>query len=252
MNFTNFDSLELSTQQYFLTGIILLFAFISNSIAGFGSGSLSMGFLVNILKYQRAVFLVNIQEFVSYSVLVYKNRKVIKFSRSLWIILGSMVGIYIGVQIIKIVDIGILKSLLGLVVITGAFRALNLKEKKIALKTSNTSDFLVSLIVGISGSLFNVEGPILASYLRRRIKDPHKLRLELIFLQFAIGGLKLAIFLLSSIISPTLILFSALFIPVTIFGSLLGNYLAKKIPKRVFNYIIFTLLTIAGLSLIFR
>jgi uncharacterized membrane protein YfcA len=236
-------------QVLYIAGIIL-FAFSANSIAGFGSGSISMGFVVQLLAYSQAVFLISVQESVSHTVLIIRNRKDFLWKQVVLIALGAVFGILIGLWLIDSVNTGLLQKFLGVAILLGSARLFFHTERSTKLTLPPVFDILAGVLTGISGSLFNIEGPIIALYLSYRYHNHKILRAQIILVQAMIGFSKVILFGFSDLITSQMVLISILFIPVTVLGSNLGHNLSSKINAKVFKIFLGIILLLASLNLL--
>jgi uncharacterized membrane protein YfcA len=237
--------------EFVRTSAIILFAFFANSIAGFGSGSISMGFVVQWWTYSQAVFLISVQEGVSHGVLMARNHRDFHWRSAILLVIGSLFGIIFGIWLIQFGNQTALERLLGVVILLGSLRLFIPKSVETVRTLPWPLDFVAGAATGISGALFNIEGPIIALYLSYRHHDHRVLRAQIILIQALIGFAKILLFGLSDLITAQILMISLLFIPFTLIGSNLGHGLSKRVNGIVFKFALGLILIFAGLNLLF-
>src|SRR5581483_4087673 len=117
---------SLDTVSFFLFAIILLAAF-TESVSGFGSALVAMAYLPLLIGIQPAVPLVALVSLALEVILLLYYRQAIKLQAIRRVILGSLLGIPLGIFFLRGVDEKIVLGLLGIVLVSyAAFSLLKL------------------------------------------------------------------------------------------------------------------------------
>lgn len=118
------------------------------------------------------------------------------------------------------------------------------------LPNSKVFSWTMGLTAGTTTMLANAAGPVFALYLLA-MKIP---KLEFVgtaaWFFFIINSFKLPFSWQLGLVNPRTLLINALLIPVIVMGLILGKWLLKKVPQRLFDGIVLALAGLAALRLI--
>lgn len=227
----------------------ILLAVLAQSVAGFGSALVAMSILTPLLGIQIAVPLVALFTLVLEIVLLFYYREAFNIHAIWRVILGSIIGIPLGVLFLKQVDERITLPLLGLIIAGYAVYAL-LRFELPELRHP-TLGYIFGFFAGMLGGAYNTSGPPVIIYgdCRRWTPAEFKSNLQgfflvnsfLVALSHSVGGnLNQAVW--------RNFLFT---LPAMGIGLLIGLSLDRHMNPSVFRNIVLGLLIILGVRLIF-
>jgi hypothetical protein len=234
-----------------ITMIVLFISTFTRSTIGFGDAVIAMPILAIVLNVKTATPVVALVACVISISIVYKNRPSIDFKSVLPLIISSLMGIPVGLLMLKGVSETLMKTLLGSVVACyGLIGLLRPPLAKIDERRSIT--FACGFIAGILGGAYNVNGLLIAMYGAMKRWPPQKFRATMhgyflptgffIMIGHGISGLWNAhVFKLFGFALPSVLL-----------AIYLGGKVNRSIPPSVFERYVNGFLLILGALLIFR
>lgn len=234
---------------YLLIGLIILFASFTQGFSGFGFQLVALPLLSLLIDLKHAIPLCALFGFVINIYLIIHYKEHLDFRELKSLLVGSVIGIPAGVYFLAEADTGLIKTILGIVLII--FVLLNITTIFKASAISREWGYLFGLLSGILGGAFNTNGPPVLVYLY--LQGWEKLKLKA-----AITGF----FFISSIIiiaghafvglTTNTVLFDFLkLFPFVLLGQFWGVRLFGKVSSVLYNKIILIFLLIASLFMIF-
>ena len=231
--------------------IILLITFLAifvQSTAGFGMALTSMPLFVDLLGIHVASPLVSLIGITSQFIMLLRYRRSLNIRAVVRLAGASLLGIPIGVFLLKRVDVDVITAVLGIIITGYAIYAL--LQLKLPLLTYPAWAYGFGFIGGILSGAFNTSGPSIVVYATCRRWSPSEFR----------GNIQ-GFFLLNSIMTMishaisgnyTLFVFQNYFwaLPGIALGFLVGFSLDKKINPEQFQKIVLILLIFLGIRLI--
>jgi uncharacterized protein len=237
-----------------LISIVILIIFIATftkSTIGFGDAVIAMPLLALVISMRVATPLVAFMATTTTIIILLKNWHIVDIKATWRLVLASCVGIPIGLFFLKSAPEGIMKVILGLLIMSfGLYKLMQLQPPK--LKDDKFAlTYLFGLIAGITGGAYNTNGPPIVVYASLRRWAPEKFRATLqgyflptgffIFMGHGLAGLWTTTVL-------SLYVFS---LPTILLGIFLGGKLHKSIPQGKFDlYINLALILMGGLLII--
>lgn len=226
--------------------IIILIASILQTSTGFGFSILATPFLLLIYGPTEAIQINIILSLVISLALIMKIKKDIHFPILRRLIIGSSVGVVIGIVIFLLIDIEQLKLGVSLIVLLLTVLLL----LKFRVKQSDKKDLLVG---GISGALttnIGMPGPPLLLYFSGTNTQKEQLRgTTLAFYLFAYS-VSLIIQVIFAGTNKTIWISSGIALPLVFLGMYLGQLLFRHISQRVFRIFTYGILLFTGLYLL--
>lgn len=234
---------------FILIGLIILFASFTQGLSGFGFQLVALSLLSLLIDLKHAIPLCALFGLVINIYLIIHYKEHIKFFELKKLIIGSIIGIPIGVYFLSEADSGTIKLILGIVLLIFVFLSLTKFVK--AEGINQLWGYLFGFMSGILGGAFNTNGPPVLIYFYLQGWD--KLRLKATVTGF---------FLISTIIiisshaisglTTKLVLTDFLkFLPFVLIGQFFGVKLFGKVSSVTYYRFILIFLSAASLFMIF-
>jgi len=230
-----------------IIGIMFLYTFVG-ICAGFGGALTTMPLVTLLIPLKMAAPMSVIVGTATALYATWLSRKETNWKSALVLILFSFAGIPVGIYALSSLPDHIMKVGLGSFLILYSFYSLFIP--RLPVYDKNWIAMPIGVIAGALGSAFSTNGPPVVIYGMLRNLGPAAFRGTLNAFFTAnniaiIGGLTTSGILTLSTIK--LVLFC---IPTMILGSLVGQYVHKRISVNVFRVMVFLLLIASGAMLI--
>ena len=231
-----------------LVSLIFLMAGFIQGLSGFGSALLAMPLLTIFIDVRIAVPLCILNSFLITSYLSFKLKDYMEIKKILPLIVGSLPGIYLGIVFLKSMEPGLIKILLGLLIVS--YCLYTLVARPAPRKIHRAWAYVAGFGTGFIGAAFSAGGPpaIIYTSLTGWSKDHIKATLTGFFL---IGNIFVIFGHAASGLTNTLVLkymlVSAVFV---ILGVYLGSRLYDKTDTRVYLKVILITLMALGVMMI--
>lgn len=166
------------------------------------------------------------------------------------VLIFVIIGSFIGARILLSFDSILLKKILGILIILFSLRMLLVAEKKTIKKIKKFWGAVAGLIGGISGGMFDVNGPPIVIYFGHKLKKENfRATITAIFFIDAIW--RNILYITNGITTLDSFKFALFILPALIIGILFGSKIHIKVNEILFKRIIAVILLIAGILLIF-
>jgi hypothetical protein len=223
---------------------ILFISTFTRSALGFGDALIAMPLLALVLGMQIATPLVAFgASTIALTILLGEWRSV--DIKAAWrLILSSLVGIPIGLFLLKTAPEPVIKGGLGVLLI--AFGLLNLINPKLPTFRNEKLAYVFGLVAGVLGGAYNTNGPPVVVYgtLRRWSPDSFRSTLQAYFLPT--GGMILISHGLAGLWTPDVLRLYVYALPFIMLAIYLGGRVNKVISSGRFNRIIYVSLVVMG------
>lgn len=236
--------------------LIVFFSNLVESVAGFGSTILALTLGAQYFPIEELIpILVPLNVLLS-AYIVIRYRTEIH-----WRLLGTrilpftLIGMPIGIWIFQMAPGPSLKLAFGVIVsVLGAFELVRGLKKTYAdqrpLGLYGSALFLTA--GGIMQGLYASGGPFVVYFFSRTVKDKGTFRSTLSFLWLVLNVILTGSLILSSKINAYTLQFSFYLLPFVLAGIFVGTRVHDWVSERQFKQGVYALLSVAGLSLIYR
>ena len=241
---------NLMDTQTILVLIIVFIATFTASTLGFGFGLISMPLLALFMDIKVVTPLVAVISITLSTFIIAQSRKEVDFKNIWKLVLASVLGIPVGLYVLKGTGDSIMKIILALMIILFSLYSL-FGRIELRLK-SNWPGYIFGFLSGIVGTAYNMAGPPIIIYGALKGWKPAGLRNFLFSFLFPSSILIVSSHYLGGLVTRTVIHYSLLSIPIVLFNVIVGGRLNKKIPIAQFNRIIYVFLLGVGGFLIFK
>ncbi len=232
-----------------LAALIFTLAGTLQGLTGFGSGLVAIPLLCMIIDVKKAVPLALLNGLVITTFLAFKLRPFMDRKKILPLLSGSIPGILIGASMLKIVDPGWIRVLLGILLFSISCYALHARPKP--LNPPRVWGYIAGFFTGFISALLSAGGPpaIIYTTLTSWEKDEIKATLTGFFVASGMVTV-LAHIVTGSTTTETVRLFLTT-VPFVLLGTSLGSLFSKRINRILYLRIVYCFLAVMGLLMIF-
>lgn len=217
-------------------------------VTGFGSALVAIPLLSLIIDIKEAVPLCILASLIITTYMAIQLRRHFDKKKIIPLCIGSIPGIVIGSTLLKLVPSDIIKSLLGILLITYALYNIffTIKQRSINYRWG----YLAGFLSGAIGAAFSAGGPpsIIYTTLSNWTKDDIKATLTgfFCFNSYLVAISHLFIGLTTKQVG-SYFLFAA---PLVLFGTAVGTYCYRFFPRDLYLRIVYIFLVIMGVLMI--
>ncbi|MCB0240250.1 MAG: sulfite exporter TauE/SafE family protein [Anaerolineae bacterium] len=230
-----------------LVGVIF-FAATLQTLVGFGFALLVMPLLTLVLGIKTAAPLVALVGFTLYLVNLLRYRRGLVWRETLQLLLPALVGVLVGVQVLRTFDENLIKGVLGVVLIGYALFAL-FKPALPPLK-STVWAYPVGFLAGCLGGAFNTPGPPIIVYGNARVwpRDQFRSTLQVIFL--ASSATVILAHAAAGNITADVARMAAIALPALLAGIALGAFIDRRMSHERFRTAVLVLIMATGVLML--
>ncbi len=233
----------------FLIGIIIFLSSMLQGVFGFAFVLLGMPLLSLFLDMQFVAPLIALFLPLLSGSLSLRYRASFQYSKLLPLIIGTVVGIPLGVYVLFEFSDRVIKTTLGIFVF--AYSAFSLYKNRIPFKMPPWSAYLFGIQGGILGGVFNTTGPSAVIYISSQEWPKKDTIASINFYIFIASIMVFFVHLYTGSITSEIISVFLYLVPVMFVGMFTGIYINRKIHEEKFRKHLFVLLMIMGLLLIY-
>ena len=224
--------------------IIFLATFVRATL-GFGDALVAMPLLVLILNLKIASPLVAFGSVIIATSMLINNWKMIEFKSAWRLILASLLGIPIGLVLLKFAPETLVKYFLGLVLIL--FGLYNLVKPDLPTYQSNFFAYISGFVGGVLGGAYNCNGPPVIIYGKLAKWSPQKFRATLQCYFVPTAYMIMINHGLSGMWTPEVLHYFVFAVPVIIIALIAGTRVSRKIKPGVFDKYVYAALILMGI-----
>jgi uncharacterized membrane protein YfcA len=227
---------------------IIFIATLTRSTFGFGDAVVAMPLLSMAVGLNVATPLVGIMGITTSVTILIRHWRHVHFKSLLSLIVPTLIGIPIGVLLLKGVYESVMKFILAGVIIS--FSLYKIFKPRLVTLTNDKYACLFGLLAGILGGAYNTNGPPIVIYGTLRRWQPENFRATLqgyflptgsmIAIGHCLGGFWTKAVLVNYLIS----------LPIILIAIFAGGRLNSKIPKGKFDNYVYICLVILGTVLL--
>lgn len=236
--------------QIFISAIVILAAYITRGLCGFGSGLIAIPLLALILPLSIVIPMIVSLDYLASAGQGIKQHELIKTRELIYLLPFSILGIIAALYIFKSIDTDLLIKSLGIFIIIYALYTLaNVAPNNFGYRILAIP---AGLLGGFIGTLFGTGGPFYVIYLKLRglQKSEFRATFSAIFLLDGFGRLTGYFFSDFFNIDTLILIISAL--PIMLIGMFIGGHLHTNMTQQTFQRAISILLIISGTALLIK
>jgi len=227
---------------------IIFIAALTRSTFGFGDAMVGMPLLTMAIGLNTATPLVGLMGITASAIILIKHWRDVHF-KSVWpLIVYTLIGIPIGIWLLKGLYENVMKSVLAFVIII--FSLYKIFKPKLFTLANDKLACIFGFSAGILGGAYNTNGPPVVIYGTLRQWNPEKFRATLQGYFLPTGSLIAIGHCVGGFWTKTVWLSYVLSLPVILVAILLGGRLNRRIPKAKFDNYVYMFLVILGVWLL--
>jgi uncharacterized membrane protein YfcA len=232
--------------------IISFIATVVRSTVGFGEALVAVPLFVLFIPFEVAVPLAVMMSIVVALVVVVQDHKAIHIASAKWLILYAVLGIPVGLLILKYGNEYWIKIGLGLLIISYSMYTM-LAKNTLHLKEDNRFWlFVCGFLSGVLGGAYGLNGPPLAVYgnMKKWSAQHFRATLQAYFLPVSFIGI--LGYVTQGLLGWIVIKYFLLCLPAVIPAIFLGRYFNRKLKgPSFFRYVYYGLVVIGVLLIVF-
>lgn len=230
--------------------VVVFVSTLVRTTLGFGNALVAMPLLAIVLRIQIVTPLVALLAFTISLMILLKNWRQAHFRTSGWLTFFSLLGIPIGLLLLRGVYEPVVKTVLAILVI--GFSLYNLiNPERLTLKTERSA-YIFGFIAGILGSAYNTHGPPIVIYGTLRKWPPENFRATMQSYFLTTGILIVGAHASAGLITIEVMWYFLLSLPVAALSVFCGNRVNHLIPRGKFDRYVHLGLICIGVMLLIR
>jgi uncharacterized membrane protein YfcA len=219
------------------------------SLTGFGSSLLAVPLLSLYLDAKLAVVIATLLSTVISAPLIVEVRRQVRLAKVVPLAIGSVVGVPVGILILKGVDAGVLKMLVAVVVILAC--ALLFLAPRLTFGGRNTlSGLITGALSGLLRASTSMAGPPVVLYTLSHEQEIEEFRSTILGLFLVTGLLTIPGFFVADLVSHDAIVATAVALPGMALGLLVGAALRARVQPKLFRTLVLAVLVTTSIGVI--
>jgi len=219
-------------------------------LAGFGTGLTALGFWLHVLEPPVAAALVVICSVVGQAQSLHAVRRAIAWGRAWPFVAGGLVGIPLGVAVLRTVDPRALKVLVGRLLVAYTTATLGFKRWPTVAWGGRLADGVVGVGGGVLGGMAGLSGPLPTIWCGLRGWSGAAQRGVYQLYNLAVLAVVLVVYAAQGLLTMRVLWLALVCLPATVLGAFLGTRLYGRVDDRQFRAIVLWMLFASGLALI--
>jgi hypothetical protein len=234
-----------------LAGIIGI-AFLAagcQSLTGFGSALVAVPLLSLYLDAKLAVVISTFLSTIVSTPLIFQVRRQLHIMKVMPLAIGGVVGVPVGVVILKLVDADVLKILVGAVVILAS--ALLFLAPRLTFGGRNTLSGLVTgALSGLLRASTSMAGPPVVLYTLSHENDIEEFRSTVLGVFLVTGIIALPGLIIADLVSRDAVIAALVALPGMAAGLLVGTRLRSRVQPALFRTLVLAVLVVTSIGVI--
>jgi hypothetical protein len=228
--------------------LVLFFATLIRSAFGFGEALISVPLLAFVMPIEEAAPLAVLVSITIAFVIVLQDWRAVHVRSAAWLVVSTLLGIPLGLLLLKAVAEPIVEAILGAVVVAFSVYSLASRHKH-ELKNDRLAAFF-GFAAGVLGGAYGMNGPPLAIYgsLRRWSPEYFRATLQAYFLPASIVGM--GGYWLAGLWTARVNSLFVVSLPAVLLAVFLGRAINRRMRSHKFVLYVYLGLTVIGTVLL--
>lgn len=236
--------MEVSTILFLLLGSLGA-AFVQR-VSGFGFGIFIMTILPYLMpSYGEATTLSGLMALVTSLIIATKMYRFLQWRKLLPILVTFLVVSYFAVWFVSMANDGLLKKILGAILILASFYFFWISDK-VKLRATMLVQIVMGVLSGVMGGLFGMQGPPAVLYFIActERKEEYMAMAQTYFL---VGNVMMTLYRAQSgFLTEPVLLSWCYCVPAVLLGTWLGTVVFKRISVKVLRKVIYAYMAVSG------
>lgn len=232
-----------------ITGILFV-ATLIRSVFGFGEALIAVPLLALIIPVEVAAPVAVLVSITVALIVVIQDWRKVHIRSAGWLVLSTLLGVPIGLMLLKVATEAVVKGVLGVVIIAFAAHSL-LSSRQRELKNDRLA-WLFGFSAGVLGGAYGMNGPPLVIYgsLRRWSPQHFRATLQGYFLPASLAGLWG--YQIAGLWTPTVSRMYLFSLPFVVLATFLGRAINRRLAATGFLQYVHWTLILVGLLLLLQ
>jgi hypothetical protein len=236
------------TPELLLIAVIVFFAILTQAVSGFGLALVAMPLFVQFLDPVEAASLVALMATTTQIIMLLRYRRALAI-RGLWrLMLGSLVGIPIGVIALSQLDSAIILFALGVILV--AYSLYSLVAPPLPVIKNPNWGYVFGFASGLLGGAYNTGGPPFVIYGTSQRWETQVFKANMQVLLMVNSVSVVIAHVLAGHYTEIVLRDYAIALPMIVLAALVGFWLDRYINEAIYRKIILVLLLIIGVRLL--
>jgi uncharacterized membrane protein YfcA len=228
---------------------VIFMAYLVRGIAGFGSGLISVPLLALYFPIQTVVPIIVLLDFIGSAGQGIRNRNMVAWREQLPLVPFTIVGVALGLTLLKEMTSATLAQALGaFVIVYAVYQVLQLPQ----LRGSRTFVAPCGFLGGLIGTLFGTGGPFYIIYFGLRNLEKSVLRATFALNFLVDGGIRLVAYSVFGFFHREVFLAMLCALPVAGLALWLGGRIHTTMSREGYARMISVLLVLSGIALLLK
>lgn len=233
--------------QYIIEALGIFLGFFVQTIIGFGAQLITFPIHLTAIDFYKSNAIITFFFLLFSIIVVYKTWKDADKKIISELSISSIIGLIIGVYLLKYTSPLILKKLLGIFILADVAYEM---KKNIKVESFKRLGLAFGFGGGIFAGLFASGGPLLVTYINNKLDTAKKIRATIIGILGLINVVRFLLLINTRIVTKETIIESMLLLPFFGLSLFLGHKMLHKIDEKRFKQLVYVFLILSGISLI--
>ena len=234
--------------EFVIVAAIVFFGIVTQSTIGFGVALITMPLLVRVLTPVEAAAFVALFTLPLQILIVRRYRHALNILPFWRVLVGSLIGIPVGIFLLSTMDQQVVLTTLGLFLVAYAlYSLLNLRLPHLQRPVWG---FGFGFASGVLGGAYNTGGPPLVIYGTALKWEPEQFKANMQVMFMVSNTLVILVHLAAGHIDAVVIENLILALPFVVIGTAVGFWLSKRINEVLFRKVVLVALLVIGIRLL--
>lgn len=242
------NSMNVDFQLIVILSILFLSGIVKGT-TGFGFALFSLPLLAHYIPFKTLVPVLTLFNLISSLQMVIQTRRFKPDKRILWLSIAGITGTFAGTFVLKFMPVVWLKIMAAssLIILSGLF----LSGYRFKVRKYRRSNILSGAVSGFLGGTIAVSGPPLALFLTSLHLNTQRFRNTFAWFSIITAGFAFIDQVKIGVVSLPVFEYFIYGLPVVLLSVILGKWLNKKIPVKLFYKAVVFLTFLSGIFLLF-
>lgn len=234
----------------FVIPAVLFVATLIRSAFGFGEALVAVPLIALVVPVEVAAPVAVLASITVALIVVVQDWRKVHFRAASWLVIPTLVGIPLGLTLLKTVPEPVVKGILGTIII--AFSAYSLRSNTQRELPDDKFAWLFGFVAGVLGGAYGMNGPPLVMYgsLRRWSPQHFRATLQGYFLPASLAGMWG--YQLSGLWTSRVNRFYLISLPLVVLATFLGRVINRRLPAHRFLHYVHIGLIVIGTMLLLQ